>query len=510
MTAKVLAAALFLPLLAHSAPSACETLGKLALPDASITLAQSVPAGEFTPPEGFRPGPGDPSATALTAALKELPAFCRIAATLKPTSDSDIKVEIWMPEANWNRKYEATGNGGWAGSISYSAMTEAVRHGYAASSTDTGHSSPGGSFALGHPEKLTDFAWRSEHEMTVKAKAVIKAFYGSDPKLSYWIGCSSGGKQGLKEAQQFPDDFDGIAAGAPVLNWTHRAIEALWVAQAALQDPASFIPPEKYPLVHRAAIAACDERDGLKDDLISDPANCHFDPGTLECKNGEGTECLTHPQVEAVRKIYAPAVASRTGERLSPGFEPGSELGWRAIAGGPAPFGAANDHFKYVVFQNPNWDWRTFNIDTDAALADRLDNGAVNAANPDLKRFVAHRGKMILYHGWTDTNITPRATVDYYEKVMEQIGGPAQTVQSVRLFMVPGMNHCGGGEGPNVFSMTSALERWVEDGKAPDQVPASHLSGGKVDRTRPLCPYPQLAQYKGTGDPNDAANFVCR
>lgn len=505
-----LSAALLLPLLAHAAPTSCETLSKLELPDTSITLAQSVAAGEFTPPEGFRPGPGDPSSTALTAALKELPAFCRVAATLKPTPDSDIKVEIWMPEANWNRKYEATGNGGWAGSLSYSSMTEALRNGYATSGTDTGHSNPGGSFALGHPEKLIDFAWRSEHEMTVKAKAVIKAFYGSDPKLSYWVGCSSGGKQGLKEAQQFPDDYDGIAAGAPVLNWTHRSIEALWVAQAALKDPASYIPPEKYPLIHRAAISACDEHDGLKDGLISDPSSCRFDPGTLECKDGENAQCLTHPQVEAVRKIYAPAVNPRTGERLSPGFEPGSELGWRAVVGGPAPFGAANDHFKYVVFRDPNWDWRTFNLDRDAALADQVDNGTINAASPDLKRFVAHHGKLILYHGWTDTNITPRATVDYFEKVVEQLGGPSETAQSVRLFMVPGMNHCGGGEGPNVFSMTSALARWVEDGKAPDQVPASHLTGGKVDRTRPLCPYPQMAQYKGTGDPNDAANFVCR
>src|SRR5208337_4131404 len=284
MTATSLSALLFLPLLATAAPFPCETLAKFALPDAVITLAQPVPAGQFMLPAGFRPGPGDPPANALTGTLKELPAFCRVAATLKPTPDSDIKVEIWMPESNWNRKYEAVGNGGWAGSLSYSRMAEALLNGYATSSTDTGHSSAGGSFALGHPEKLIDFAWRSEHDMTVKAKAVIKAYYGDDPKFSYWVGCSSGGKQGLKEAQRFPDDFDGIVAGAPVLNWTHRSIEALWVAQAELKDPASYIPPEKYPLIHQAAIAACDERDGLKDGLIGDPAGCHFEPGTLECK----------------------------------------------------------------------------------------------------------------------------------------------------------------------------------------------------------------------------------
>jgi feruloyl esterase len=502
--------ALFLPLLARAAPSPCETLAKLVLPDTFITLAQSVPAGEFTAPQGFRPGAGDPPAGGLATAAKVLPPFCRVAATLKPTPDSDIKVEFWMPEANWNRKYQAVGNGGWAGSISYSAMASALQSGYATSSTDTGHTGPGGSFALGHPEKLIDYAWRSEHEMTVKAKLLIKAFYGDDPKFSYWVGCSSGGKQGLKEAQRFPDDFDGISAGAPVLNWTHRSIEALWVGLAALKDPAYYIPPEKYPLIHQAAIAACDARDGLKDGLIGDPAGCRFDPGTLECKDGGGEQCLTHPQVEAVRKIYSPALNPRTGEKLSPGFEPGSELGWRAIAGGPEPFGAGADYFKYVVFRDPNWNWRTFNMDSDAALADQVDDGTINATSADLKRFIAHRGKLILYHGWTDTNITPGATVDYFNRVVEQMGGAAQTAQAVRLFMVPGMNHCGGGEGPNVFNMVSSLERWVEDGKAPDQILASHLTTGKVDRTRPLCPYPQTAQYKGTGDPNDAANFTCR
>jgi len=510
--AAALAAALFLPLLANAAPSACEGLRNLTLPDTSITLAQSVPAGEFKLPEGFRPGPGDPTASALTGTLKELPSFCRVAATLRPSPDSDIKVEIWLPEANWNRKYQAVGNGAWAGSISYAALSQALLRGYASSSTDTGHSSAGGSFALGHPEKLIDFAWRSEHEMTVKAKTVIKAFYGDDPKYSYWIGCSSGGKQGLKEAQKFPDDFDGVVAGAPVLNWTHRSIEALWVAQAALKDPASYIPPEKYPLIHQAAVAACDQQDGLKDGLIGDPEGCQFDPAALECKDGVGSACLTHPQVEAARKIYTPAVNPRTGERLSPRFEPGSELGWRAIAGGPEPFAPAGDYFKYVVFRDPNWDWRTFNFDSDAALTDRTDNGnaVINANSTDLKGFLAHRGKLILYHGWTDTNITPQATVDYFERVVEQIGSPAEAAQSVRLFMIPGMNHCGGGEGPNVFNTVSTLEHWVEDGKAPDQVLASHLTDGKVDRTRPLCPYPRKAQYLGTGDPNDAANFVCR
>jgi feruloyl esterase len=503
--------ALLLPRFLLAAPSSCDALAKLALPGTAITLAQSIPAGEFTLPGDLRPDQlNAPGVTPAAGVLKELPSFCRVAATLKPTPDSDIRVEIWMPEAKWNGKYQAVGNGGWAGSITYANMAEALLEGYATSSTDTGHIGGGGSFALGHPEKLIDFAWRSEHEMTLTAKAAIKAYYGQNPKLSYWVGCSSGGKQALKEAQRFPDDYDGIVAGAPVLNWTHRSIEAMWVALATLKDTASNIPSEKYPLIHQAAVAACDEGDGLKDGVISDPTKCRFDPGVLECKEGDGMQCLTHAQVEAARKIYQPALNPRTGEQLSPRFEPGSELGWRAIAGGPAPFGPANDYFKYVIFRDPNWDWRTFDLDRDAALADRTDAGTINATSTDLKPFLKHGGKMILYHGWTDTNITPAATVDYFEKVTAESGGAAKTAQSVRLFMVPGMNHCGGGEGPNVFSMESALSKWVEDGKAPDQIPASHLTGGKVDRTRPLCPYPQVARYSGTGDPNDAANFTCR
>ncbi len=502
---------LLLPKFMDAAPSSCEALSKLTLPDTSITLAQAVPAGEFTLPADLRPDQlNAPGVRPAAGVLMKLPSFCRVAATLKPTPDSDIKLEIWMPETNWNGKYEAVGNGGWAGSITYANMAEALMNGYATSGTDTGHIGGSGSFALGHPEKLIDFAWRSEHEMTIKAKAAIKAYYGDHPKFSYWVGCSSGGKQGLKEAQNFPDDYDGIVAGAPVLNWTHRSIEALWVALAALKDTASYIPAEKYPLIHRAAVAACDERDGLKDGLIGDPQSCRFDPGTLECQADDSAQCLTHPQVEAARKIYQPAMNPRTGEQLSPRFEPGSELGWRAIAGGPAPFGPANDYFKYVVFRNPDWDWRTFDLDRDATLADRIDNGTINATSTDLKQFVSHKGKLILYHGWTDTNITPAATVEYFDKVTAQMGGASQAAQSVRLFMVPGMNHCGGGEGPNVFSMPSALSQWVEDGKPPEQVLASHVTAGKVDRTRPLCSYPKTAHYKGMGDPNDAANFECR
>lgn len=484
------------PMLAAS----CESLGSLTLSDTTVTSVQQVEAGAFTAPAGGRGGPD---------AYKDLPAFCRFAATLKPSSDSDIKIEVWLPMSGWNKKYQAAGNGAWAGSIVYNDMAKALRAGYATSSTDTGHTGGNGRFALGHPEKLADFGWRSEHEMTLKAKAVIAAFYGEAPKLSYWVSCSSGGKQGLKEAQRFPADYDGVVAGAPVVNWTHRAAAAIWAGQAALKDPASNIPPDKFPVIHKAAVEACDELDGLKDGIISDPARCRFDPRVLECKDADGPSCLTSAQVEAVRKIYTPATNPRTGEIISARYEPGSELGWRTIAGGPEPFGAAVDHFRFVVFKDPQWDWRTLNFDSDIALTDRIDDGTVNAIDPDLKAFTGHGGRLIMYQGYTDTNIPPGNAITYYDSVAKTMGN-AKTSEAVRLYMAPGMNHCGGGEGPNSFDMVSALEQWVENKKAPDAILASHSSEGKVDRTRPLCPYPQVAKYKGSGSIDDAANFSCR
>ena len=481
----------------------CDSLSSLTLPDTTITLAQPLGPGEFNPPSGRAGGPSNASL------FKDLPAFCRVAATLKPTSDSDIKIEVWLPASGWNGKFQAVGNGGWAGVISYSALAEALERGYATSSTDTGHVGPTGSFALGHPEKLTDFAYRAVHQMTVQAKAIIAAFYGDQPKLSYWNGCSTGGRQGLKEAQRFPDDYDAIIAGAPANPRTRLAFATLWIAQAAHKDEASYIPPAKYPAIHQAVLNACDALDGLKDGLITDPARCHFDPQVLSCKDADGLTCLTAPQIETVRKILSPAKNPQTGEEIFPTLEPGSELGWAALAG-PQPFQATVDHFRYVVFKDPNWDWKTLNFTSDVALADKIDNETINATDSNLKPFLAHQGKLLLYHGFSDQNVPPQATINYYKRVVDTLSGAGlQPADSIRLFMVPGMGHCGGGEGPNTFDMASALEQWKEQGHAPVRIVASHRTSGKVDRTRPLCPYPQIAKYKGAGSIDDEANFVC-
>jgi len=480
--------------------ASCESLAAFALKDTAVTAAQVVPAGRFSlPAEGPTAGRGSSS-------YASLPEFCRVSATLRPTSDSDIKIEVWLPTNGWNGKFQAVGNGGWAGVISYPAMADAVRAGYASASTDTGHVGGRGTFALGHPEKLIDFAWRSEHEMTVTAKAVIRAFYGNAPTRSYWNGCSTGGRQGLKEAQMFPEDYDGIIAGAPA----NRTGMPLWIAHAVLKDPASYIPPSKYPAIHRAALAACDASDGLEDGLIVDPTTCAFDPQVLLCAGADGPACLTAPQVAAAKKVYSPAVNPRTGQELFASLVPGTELNWGVQAQGPDPSANMYDHYRYVVFKDANWDWKTFDFDKDVVRGDQPDNLVMNATDPNMQPFFSRGGKLLLYHGWSDTNIPAVNTIKYYKSVVENLGGAGKASNSVRLFLAPGMGHCGGGEGPNTFDKVGPLERWVEQGRAPEQLPASHSTNGTVDRTRPLCPYPQVAAYKGTGSIDDAANFACR
>jgi feruloyl esterase len=433
-----------------------------------------------------------------------------VTATLTPTPDSDIRIEVWMPASGWNGKLQAVGNGGWLGAIVHTALGGALRRGYATAGTDTGHTSGvmDASWALGHPEKVTDFGYRAVHLMTVRAKAIVQAFYGALPKYSYWNGCSSGGKQGLKEAQKFPDDFDGIVAGAPAYDWTHLTAASVWDGLVVLKDPAGYIPKEKYALLHKAALEACDALDGLKDGLIDDPRQCRFDPDILRCAGADAPGCLTVAQVKSARLLYGPATLS-SGKEFFPGLEPGSELGWGFLAGGPEPTPIGSTHYKYLVHADPAWDPRTMDFDKDVPLAEKLDGGTIAATSPDLGAFKARGGKLIAYHGWADALIAPRSSINYYEKVSSQAGGLEKTRDFFRLFMAPGMDHCFAGEGPSSFDAVAALEEWVERGKAPDVLIASHRTGGTVDRTRPLCAYPGHAKWKGSGSIDDAASFSC-
>jgi feruloyl esterase len=483
----------------HAAPgdaATCESLMSLSLPDTRITLTQTVTAGAFTPP-------------GANAAITNLPPFCRVAATLKPSSDSDIKMEVWLPTTNWNGKYQAVGNGGLAGSVLYEPLSDAVKRGYAASSTDTGHVGDTAKDFLGHPEKQIDFAYRAIHEMTLKAKAITGAFYGNDPRLSYFVGCSGGGRQALMEAQRYPNDFHGIVAGAPSLNQKPIVFAArMGISHAALKNPASFVPRTKYPMIHQAVVNACDAIDGLKDGLIDDPRRCSFDPKVLECKAGDSPSCLTAPQIETARKIWSPVNEPRTGREIVPQMEFGAELGWGTLAS-QEPLDNLTERLKYIIFKDPNYDWKTFNFPSDLSKLDGVDDPS-DASNPNMSAFASQGGKLIVYHGWADQQVLPRNTVYYYDNVLEKMGGAATTAEWLRLFMVPGMAHCRGGDGPNTFDALTALEEWVEKGKAPTQIVASHSANGKVDRTRPLCPFPQVAKYKGSGSIDDAANFTCR
>ena len=339
--------------------------------------------------------------------------------------------------------------------------------------------------------------------MTLKSKAIIAAFYGNTARLSYWNGCSTGGRQGLKEAQKFPDDYDGIIAGAPA----NRTALALWIASAQLKDAASYIPPSKYALIHHAVIDQCDALDGLKDGLIQDPTRCRVDTRPIECKGADGPACLTAAQAETVRKSYTEATNPRTGQKLFPSLTPGSELGW-ATLGGPEPSPIILDQYKYVVFKDPSWDWRTFDFDKDIVRSEQPEYLVMNATDPNLKPFFAHNGKLLLYHGWSDPNISPLSTIQYYKSVVDTVG-EKKTSDSVRLFLEPGMGHCGGGEGPNKMDLPGTMDQWVDKHVTPEKIVASHATAGKVDRTRPLCPYPQVAKYKGSGSIDDAASFSC-
>ena len=471
----------------------CDRLSELASPTVSITLAKVMDAGNLTP-------------AGSTNALQNLPAFCRVAVDLKPTPDSDIHIEVWLPTSQWNGKFIAVGSGGWGGSLSYGEMADALRRGYATSATDDGHTGPSASFVVGHPEKLIDFAYRAEHEMTVEAKTLIHAFYGSDPRYSFWNGCSGGGREGLLQASRYPDEFDGIIAGDPAN--IRRNAWALALAVQTFKDPDAYIPPAKYPMIHRAVLEACDAKDGLKDGLIEAPESCNVDFKSLQCKAADGPDCLSAHQVQTAQTITSP-VATKTGRILFPRVEPGTELRWSRLAGGPQPADLFLDEFRYVVYQDPNWDWRSFDLERDSAKAHAIDKN-VDELNPDLTAFKKHGGKLLLYHGWADQQVAPGSSVEFYQAVLDSSGGPEQTSNWIRLFMAPGMAHCSGGEGPDTFDKIGAMEQWVEQGKTPEQIIAAHKTAGKIDRTRPLCPYPQVAHYNGTGSIDEASNFSCR
>jgi feruloyl esterase len=478
-----------------SSAATCGDLAALSIASGTVTAAAVVSAGTFKAPSGRGGAPGAASPYA------KLADFCRVAVTLKPAPGSDIKAEVWLPSQGWNGKLQVVGNGAFAGTISYPAMATALAAGYAAASTDTGHTGPSSNTFV-NEDVVIDFAHRAIHETTVAAKAIVRGLYGDAPTFSYFNGCSTGGRQAMTAAQRYPDDFNGIVAGAPAMYGSKQSFGQIWIYQAAA-DAASALPLEARQIVNRSVMAACDGLDGATDGVLENPQACRFDPQILVCREGtDPSACLTQPQVDAVKKIYAGASNPRTGEAIFAGLERGSELGWSA-----QPVGYAVDYFKYRVFKDPAWDPKTLNFDAHLALVNTPANLLFDAANPDLSAFTRRGGRLLMYQGWAEPGIPPGFVVKYYGEVQAKT---RDAKDAVRLFMVPGMGHCGGGNGTSTFDMAAALDRWMTTSKPLASIAAARVRDGKTDRTRPLCPYPQIAVYKGTGDIEDGGNFSCK
>jgi feruloyl esterase len=508
------------------AADACASLKDLKIEGATMTAAESVPAGSFT--------------AADSKSYANLPAFCRVTATLSPAHDSAIRVEMWLPEDGWKGVFEGTGTGGFGGRFIYPALASGLRQGYAVINSDEGTvpaTALNGDDLIGHPVKWRDWGFRAAHLMTVVGKEIAQAFYNDEPVHAYFSGCSTGGQQALIEAQLYPTDYDGIVAGAPVVNRTHLHAAFVWDYQAAQRVAGAALGHEKLMLLKRAVVAACNPGAGAvaSDTFVADPLHCSFDPASLVCKAGDAPDCLTPEQAETAARFYAGPKNPRTGEQIYPGWARGSEgpaFGLAYEEGDP-PLSikepALDSVFKWVF--GPTWDWRSFDFDHDMAEADAVLGPDVNGNTvANIDAFKAHGGKLLMYQGWADSIVNPLATIAFYETLAKAAGGQNQLQSSARLFLLPGVEHCGigGGEGPNGFGggqglpapvvdaehdVLAALAQWVETGAAPEKLIATKYQGDDptkpVVMQRPACPYPKKARYTGSGDTNAAASFVC-
>jgi feruloyl esterase len=523
------------------AHNTCEVLKNLKLDHGEVISAKWVGTGTIQVQLGFPP-------KAESLPVKR---HCEIVAVSRPTSDSVINFTLLLPpQEDWNGKYLQYGSGGWGGALQLNEMIGPLAQGYAVAETDDGHQNQDPvhaltpNWALGHPEKVIDFGYRAVHETATLSKTALQGYFNKPASRAYFQGCSDGGREALMEAERYPEDFDGIIAGAPANNWSHQFAGFMWNELALNAKPESRITAEQLPAIEQAALAACDELDGVKDGLTEDPRKCHFDPTVLLCHGLAGADCLTQPQIGALKKIYDGPIDPKTGEQIYPGYEPGTEaepgawVGWilplPQFPQGSVQSFFGNGFFSLVVHEDPKWDWHTMDFNRDVKAADEKDAPIINSYNPDLRTFRDHGGKLIQYHGWGDPAIAPRDSINFYEKVTAFLRSSpdprapdAKDIQGFyRLFMVPGMGHCTGGPGPTSFGndatqvdnpvdadhdLLTALDRWVTQEVAPDKLIGSGKIGGSaaVKVTRPLCPYPKVARYKGHGDSNVASSFDC-
>jgi hypothetical protein len=520
-------------LLAAPAAFAADCAGLMGFyfPDTIVTAAVPVPGPSFTAPDG--------------QTYESVPPFCRVSATLTPTSDSLINVEVWLPEQGWTGRFLGLGNGGYGGNIAIAVQTmvATLRLGFAVATTDMGTTPSANTNAdalVGHPQKWVDFGHRATHLMTVVSKEIARAFYGAAPRYAYFHGCSTGGQQALMEAQRYPHDYDGIIAGAPANNRTHLHTNVLWFYRASRAAADSYITSDKVNLITRSVVAACNMKSGglATDAFLTDPRACDWDPASIQCPALDGGECLLPGQVQTARAGYEGPRNPRNGRLIYPGWirgsENASELGWNSQqSNAEPPFGSL---FKWVF--GSAWLWPTYDYDLDMDAVDGLLAPILNANNADLSAFRSRGGKLIAYHGTADPIINPQDTINYYNRVLALQSKSAsaalkRTQQFFRLFLAPGVGHCSRGPGPNAFGnlfsaslvapppaasdaehdVLLALVDWVERGNAPERIVAAKYAGDSqssgVLMTRPLCPFPLFPRYSGSGDPNDAASFAC-
>lgn len=497
--------------LAHAAD--CAALKNLSLNQTEITTAEMV-TGDL--------------AIAGETPMHELPGLCRVAGILRPSSDSEIRFEVWMPAEGWNGRLLGVGNGGFAGAIGYRQFDAYIKRGYAVAGSDAGHQgeSTDGTFAYQHPEKVKDFGWRAVHVTTERAKQIVAAYYGKAESKAYFDACSDGGREALMEAERFPEDYDGILAGAPADAWSTMLAAGIGAMQNLMSDPRAYIPPRKLGALEKASLDACDKLDGVKDGIIGDPTQCKFDPAVLLCKDGDTSECLTQPQINTVKALYSGAT-DKNGAPIFPGFSMGDETGWGLWVVGESP-GASlfaqfvQNNFRYLVTGDPKWNALTADQDAMLKLSREKTAADLDSTNPDLSKFAAHGGKLILYHGWNDAAISPWNSIAYYKSVQQTVGAD-KAANFVELFMVPGMEHCFGGPGASAFGQLGiatdkvpkpgvfdALVDWVEKGSPDENITATKYNQEmKPQFTRPLCAFPKVAKYNGTGDTKDAASYAC-
>jgi feruloyl esterase len=488
---RTLAAAVLTPIV-PVAPAAAENTGcadllGLPLPNAAVTVAEPVPAGQYTAPNGLR---------------LSVPAFCRVHGIAKPVPDSAIGFEVWLPLA-WHGRLVMFGNGGYSSAIDFASMGRLLSEGYVTVGTDTGHTGDDPDvFVQGaaNPEIIVDWGHRAVHESVVNAKRVVRAFTGTGPRYSYFVGCSTGGHQALMEVQRYPDDFDGVVAGAPGNNRIDLNAGFLWQFLSNHNEndnSRQIIPASKLALLTDTAVRRCRGRDGglPTDQFLTDPRRCSFDPGVLRCRAGDQPTCLTGEQVTAARRMYSGARDSLTGQQVYPGWPLGSESGWHGYWGTTSP--ARANFWRYWVFGDPDWNWWEFDYHRDLAYAHRKLGGIIDATDPDLRPFQRSGGRLLMYQGWADPVVSAHDTVDYYRQVVEAVGGPRRTQEFARLFLVPGMTHCGGGPGPNTLDTLTPVIRWVEQGRAPTGITATKYVDDDpaqgVALTRTVHPYPRPA-----------------